>query len=223
MQKDLYINKILLILEGIRFSRFWVIDLVNINLEKAKKFDFIQLWSEIKYMYFNTYNQYWLNEEEMKLLDESNAQYRYKDELDTLIERKFDFLNETRIYLTSAEIVELMKDKNYSSTKITQTLARMKVEQRNKKTKTMPRAKYNLMPLLKEWKGVIPPELVGRIVEDSISSTTKEETVVVDEIEILKKELRELRQENLMLKNENTKLKTENKKLKEGYELNEVI
>lgn len=206
--------------------RFWVIDLVNINLEKAKKFDFMQLWAEIKYMYFNTYNQYWLNEAEMKMLDESNSQYRYKDELDTLIERKFDFLSETRIYLTSAEIVEIMKEKNYSSTKVTQTLAKMKVEQKNKKTKTMPRAKYNLMPPLREWKNKIPPEFTGRIVEDSISKhDAREQTVEIeiDELEILKRQLNELMKENLILKNENTKLKTENKKLKEGYQLNDVI
>ena len=70
----------------------------------------------------------------IKILDESNAQYRYKDELDTLIERKFDFTNPIRIYLTSAEVVELMNDKNYSSTKVTQTLAKMKVEQKQKKS-----------------------------------------------------------------------------------------
>lgn len=198
--------------------RFWVIDLVDIDLDKASKFDFIQLWSEIKYMYFNTYNQYWLNDNEMKILDESNAQYRYKDELDTLIERKFDFTNPIRIYLTSAEVVELMNDKNYSSTKVTQTLAKMKVEQKQKKTKTIPRAKYNLMPPLREWGNSIPPEFICRITEDSntdnlkVSKNTKENPN--NELDILKRELEKLKMENLRLKHENTRLNNENKQLK---------
>ena len=215
--------------------RFWVIDLVDINLDKAQKFNFIQLWSEIKYMYFNTYNQYWLNDVEMKILDESNAEYRYKDELDTLIERKFDFTNPIRVYLTSAEVVELMNDKNYSSTKVTQTLAKMKVEQKNKKTKTIPRAKYNLMPLLREWGNNIPPEFICRITEDSniddlkINKNTKENTNT--ELEILKREMEKLKMENLRLKHEVTRLNNENNKLKkelliqsnEGCGMHDVI
>lgn len=203
--------------------RFWVVDLVDINLKKARDFDFVQLWAEIKYMYFNTYNQYWLDETEMKILDESNAQYRYKDELDTLIERKFDFTNPIRLYLTSAEVVELMHDKNYSSTKITQALAKMKVEQKNKKTKNLPRGRYNLMPLLREWKNAIPHEFVNRIVEGSNNTDIAKEDTAVDESEILKRRLKELEKEILALKNENAKLKNENKKLKEGYDLHEVI
>lgn len=203
--------------------RFWVVDLVDINLKKARDFDFVQLWAEIKYMYFNTYNQYWLDETEMKILDESNAQYRYKDELDTLIERKFDFTNPIRLYLTSAEVVELMHDKNYSSTKITQALAKMKVEQKNKKTKSLPRGRYNLMPLLREWKNAIPHEFVNRIVEGSNNTDIAKEDTAVDESEILKRRLKELEKEILALKNENAKLKNENKKLKEGYDLHEVI
>lgn len=197
--------------------RFWVIDLVDIKLDEAKRFDFIQLWAEIKYIYFNVYNQYWLDEVEMKMLDESNAEYRYKGELDTLIERKFDFHNPIRMYLTSSEVVDLMNDKNYSSTKVTQTLAKMKVEQKSKSTKILPRSKYNIMPLLREWGGAIPAEWMCRLTEESNIETMKQQEDVVDyekeykelikNFEIIAKENEELRKLVEKLTNENKNLR----------------
>ena len=153
--------------------RFWVIDLISINLNH--NVDFEQLWAEMYHIYHNKGIQnYWLSQEDQEKIEKSNQNYKFKGELETSIEKTFDFMNKTRLWLTSVEVAEYL-NKDMSQTKITRCLKSMGIEQKIINNKDMPRGKYNAMPLPKLWKKEIPASFRKRTITQLVE-VTKEHT-----------------------------------------------
>lgn len=153
--------------------RFWVIDLISINLNH--NVDFEQLWAEMYHIYHNEGIQnYWLNQEEQARIEKSNQNYKFKGDLETSIEKAFDFMDKTRLWLTSVEVAEYL-NKDISQSKITRCLNKMEIEQRSINNKDIPRGKYNAMPMPKAWGKEIPASFKKRVINQLVE-VTKEHT-----------------------------------------------
>lgn len=178
--------------------RFWVIDVVNINLNH--NIDFNQLWAEIYHLYHNEkMNNYWLNDEEQQRIEASNQRYKFKGEMETLIEKSFNFMDNTRVWLTTIEVIEFINSKKeLGKTKVTRTLKSMGIEQKAINNKDMPRANYNAMPMPKLWGNNIPPQYKVRAINKLVPVTDeKSKQFIIEEQE---KEIKRLKLEIERLK-----------------------
>ena len=153
--------------------RFWVIDLISINLNHTVNFE--QLWAEMYHIYHNEGIQnYWLNQEEQDRIEKSNQNYKFKGELETSIEKAFDFMDKVRLWLTSVEVAEYLT-KDVGQTKITRCLKSMGIEQKTINNKDIPRGKYNAMPMPKDWRKEIPASFKKRVITQ-LTEVTREHT-----------------------------------------------
>lgn len=185
--------------------RFWVIDLISINLNH--NVDFEQLWAEMYHIYHNEGIQnYWLNQEEQARIEKSNQNYKFKGDLETSIEKAFDFMDKTRLWLTSVEVAEYL-NKDISQSKITRCLNKMEIEQRSINNKDIPRGKYNAMPMPKAWGKEIPASFKKRVINQLVE-VTKEHTqeYIIEELtrenQLLKQQIKylEAKLNNLQIK-----------------------
>jgi len=185
--------------------RFWVIDLISINLNH--NVDFNQLWAEMYHIYHNEGIQsYWLTQDEQARIEISNQNYKFKGELETSIEKAFDFMDKTRLWLNSVEVAEYL-NKDIGQTKITRCLKSMGIEQKAINNKDMPRGKYNCMPMPKVWGKEIPASFKKRL-KTPLTEVTKEHTqeYIIEELtrenQLLKRQIEYLEAQisNLQIK-----------------------
>ena len=192
--------------------RFWILDLIAINVNH--NIDMVQLWAELYHIYHNEDNNYWLNDGERKIVDGNNRSYKFKGELEGLLENTFDFHSSRRIWMTSSEVQSFLT-KPYSPTKIARTLKSMGLEQKQKQNKDFPKARYIKVPLPVFWKDKTPSEWKKRIANVEVISndnypTIKEGTDKDKTIEILKKEIAKLSAKIDKLNSENLELAQDN-------------
>lgn len=183
--------------------RMWIIDLESINWEGINNFDYIQLWSEIKETYLASpiidgQPCYHLTPAERELLQINNKNYEFRTELETLLEANLDFDGSKRLWLKSAEIVQLI-DIKASGTAITRALKRLGEETGKDKCFNKVRGKFSTCPLPKNWYGEINPKYKDRLVTD----TKIAEDVAVEKVKTdteLKSEIKKLKQMIKLLK-----------------------
>lgn len=193
--------------------RFWVLDLVSIDIEGIKKFNFEQLWAELYYIYHvENDKRHWLEPREISLLEESNQNYKFKGELEGQLETHFDFSNSRRVWLTSVEVMSFL-DGKYSTSKISRALKGMRIEQKQISNKHIPRNRYNAMPLPRVWGGSIPVAYKNRISNfeliDCVSPFDSEVAASTQEA-ALKKELANAK---VLIMNKDTLIENKNKAL----------
>ena len=193
--------------------RFWVLDLVSIDIEGIKKFNFEQLWAELYYIYHvENDKRHWLEPREISLLEESNQNYKFKGELEGQFETHFDFSNSRRVWLTSVEVMSFL-DGKYSTSKISRALKGMRIEQKQISNKNIPRNRYNAMPLPKTWGGAIPVNYKHRVsnfeVIDCVSPFESDNIASTQEA-ALKKELADAK---VLIMNKDTLIENKNKAL----------
>ena len=181
--------------------RMWIIDLESINWEGINNFDYIQLWSEIKETYLASpiidgQPCYHLTPSERELLQINNKNYEFRTELETLLEANLDFDGSKRLWLKSAEIVQLIEIKA-SGTAITRALKRLGEETGKDKCFNKVRGKFSTCPLPKNWHGEINSKYKNRLVTD---------TKITEDVAVEKAKT-------------DAELKSENKKLKQMIKL----
>ena len=166
--------------------RFWVIELINIDLNH--NIDFNQLWAEMYHIYHKqNIKNYWLTPEEQEIIEKNNQNYKFKGELETLIDNSFDFMYNKRIWLTSSEVAQIVGGK-HGSTKITRCLKSMGIEQKNINNKDIPRGRYNSMPIPVMWGKDIPHRYVKRIVSplSEVKNLDEKDKLLQDQQEEIK-------------------------------------
>ena len=191
--------------------RFWILDLISMDFEGFKKFNFNQLWAELYHIYhIEGYKKYWMDDAELEVLEESNQGFKFKGELEGQIELCFDFRSKRKVWMTTTEVLEVL-GKAYTPTKLTRTLKSMKIEQKTFNNKTMPRNKYNAMPFPKWWKGKVQGEYKNRVVNAQVIEMTPDDN-------------EELIKENKAMKELLLKYKADNlEKQKQIEELKELL
>ena len=204
--------------------RMWIIDLESINWEGINSFDYIQLWAEIKAIYLaNPIIEgqpcYHLTPAEKDRLNAANKDYRFKTELETLLEAKLDFDNPQRIYFKSAEILNIT-DIKASSTAITRELKKLGVKTSvDIERKGISRGRYNELPLPRHWHGEVPIKYKSRIVYKNLELVKEVKEPVTD-----KSEIKRLQEKNLELLTSNRqlleKIELLEQKIKELEEIN---
>lgn len=106
--------------------RFWTIPVTKIN--NNNDIDIDLLWSEIILMREQG-ETFWLDKDEIKILNESNKIFETKNYIDTLIEASFCWNKTDRYWLKSSDIFTLLgSGKELSSTKIGIALTKRKIE-----------------------------------------------------------------------------------------------
>jgi hypothetical protein len=96
--------------------RFWAIPVTRIHNNNEVNLDL--LWSEICYMREKGEN-WWLDSDEVKALNESNKMFEAKNYIDTLMEATFSWSSNDRYWLRASDIFLLLgSGKELSSTKI---------------------------------------------------------------------------------------------------------
>lgn len=148
--------------------RFWVIDLESIDWDGINKFEYNQLWAELKEAYLanpvvDMQPCYHLTPAERELLQESNRQFNYEGEVATELRKLFDFDSPVRIWLTGDEIARL-GDMKRSSTTITRELKKMGEQTSERKRFNGKRARYNTCPLPRYWHGQVELKWKDRLV-----------------------------------------------------------
>jgi putative DNA primase/helicase len=82
--------------------RWWTVSVKKINWRHG--LDMQQVWAEYKHL-FDEGASYQLNEDEFKLLNESNKNYEVIEPLDEKVQTMFDWDNHSRRYVTCSEIL----------------------------------------------------------------------------------------------------------------------
>lgn len=194
--------------------RFWILDLINIDIEGIKKFDFKQLWAELYHIYHvENDKRHWLDPSEISLLEESNQNYKFKGELEGQLEIHFNFSSSKRVWMTSAEVMTFI-DGKYSTSKISRALKGMRIEQKAFNNKYMPRNKYNAMPLPRIWGGAIHSSYKNRLVNfelvDCASPFDSDGSVSSQEVSLKK----ELASKDILIMNKDKELSDKDSEIK---------